>query len=332
MINAFQFSGLAFTMAKSVTGIHNSNPTRQKNLLNTISAIHARAMERANETPGTNTTVSLPVTLDAITAAYLQAYVEGKFVDRTGTTISKPVIENQIGNDTLVGFETVILSAIFDYATMTPVLYDASKQSSTTQSTTADRLASSTPAASGSDGTNSTSGATPKPTFAVLFPDLYQPLLQDIAFGGNKARDGITASENGLITFLSGIGSEQSKQLSNLIVKSLGGVNAGPVFVLGKISVGDNETISKAVSTFCSVFVGDVVATLNYDFFSQFRYSVDANGRFTISDADDQNNESRLYINRTQGQVVADALQYQSLLIDLFSKASNKSSGSGSGR
>ena len=56
---------------------------------------------------------------------YLAAYVAGKFVDRSGAFIAKPKIENnKIGNDSIVGFLTVILEATYDCLYSTPVFYE----------------------------------------------------------------------------------------------------------------------------------------------------------------------------------------------------------------
>ncbi len=58
---------------------------------------------------------------------------------------------------------------------------------------------------------------------------------------------GLTKQEVCLIDYAAGLSGEASEGLAAVIVRSLGGANAGPVFVLGKVSVGDNQTIAKLV-------------------------------------------------------------------------------------
>jgi hypothetical protein len=280
-LNAVDAAGMARKLARSISHIQ-SDEERRARMAQSLDGIRdAKATSTSNEE------VTIPVALDAIAIAYMQAYIEGNFVARNGTTISQPEISMKIGNDTITAFETVLLEAVFDYATMTPVI-DEGKDSAEKKT----------------------------PTFVVLFPALYEKISAD------SAKQGITETELSLIAFLSGIGAEQSKHLSALIMRAFGGADIS--FIIGaKFSFGDNETLSKVVSIFCEAFVRCVVDTLNYDFFEQFRYSVsetDGKKEFYISDADAKANRAALKIDEKASLAVAKLLQYQDVLIDLLKK------------
>lgn len=176
-------------------------------------------------------TLNISVSLDAIMAAYLSAYLNGNFVDRWGTTLSQPNM-TQLGNDTVATVAKVALEAVFDYAMMTPIMHDASQPN-----------------------TNKI------PTFAVIFPQLYEGI------SANPDAPGITAPENEAIKYLSGLGGEEAKDLSALIVKSLGGASVGV-----KVSTGDNSTFAQFISTFCEEFFRRNTEEFTYDLLEKFQY------------------------------------------------------------
>jgi len=175
--------------------------------------------------------LTINVSLDAVMAAYLSAYLNGNFVDRWGTTLSQPDM-SKLGNDTAVTAAKVALEAVFDYAMMTPIVHDSSQSS-----------------------TNKT------PTFAVIFPQLYEDI------SANPDAPGITAPENEAIKYLSGLSGDEAKHVSALIVKSLGGASVGV-----KVSTGDNSTFSQIISTFCEEFFRRNTEEFSYDLFEKFQY------------------------------------------------------------
>jgi hypothetical protein len=122
----------------------------------------------ASVAENTSTDLSINVSLDGLTAAYLKAYLDGNFVDRWGTPISGPDFD-KLGNDTTVASTKVLMEALFDFINMTPVIHDPSS-------------------------TNQT------PTFAVVFPVLYETIST------NSDARGVTSAENEAIKYLSGLG------------------------------------------------------------------------------------------------------------------------------
>ena len=296
-INRFNAADVAKQLAKSASSIHNDK-TRQSRLLETLSSIRdrAQAVRGGHATPS----ATVKVSLDAITIAYLEAYLQGKYRDRKGTLVSQPDISKKLGSDTVTAFESVLLDAIFDYATMTPVLYDPSKTGGpATQPGAATRNAD-------AGGGGNTKQQDALPTFVVLFPDLHQPLVTD-------PHDGITADEQSLMEFLSGIGGEQTKHLSNALIRLFGGASA-----VAKLSVGDNDTVSKVVSTFCQEFIERTSDALSYDFFARFHYTV-IDGEYSLKDPDDYDfNEKNLRISRSVSDAVLVAIKNQQLLTQLL--------------
>lgn len=302
-IRILSAKALAKNLTRAVTTLH-SDPTRQGDMLSSLQSIQKAA------TNSTSSTKTINVRLDSIAFAYMQAYLEGKFVDRSGTTISKPEIAEKIGNDTITSFEKVLLEAVYDYATMTPVVYQKRAQGGAESTVSANKApAPSSKGNTATEGSKTNSAA--KPTFAVLFPDFYEEVST------NTDNVGITAAELKFMTFLSGIGSEQSKHLSAVITRFIGGAS-----FVGKLSIGDNDTLSKVVSTFCDSFVGGVVDTVNYDFFERFQYAV-KDGEYT---ANESANSTNLHLPPATGTAIVKALQYEDLLSSLLSGSSSQSS------
>jgi len=237
------------------------------------------------------------VRLSAMLAAYLKEYLRGKFVDRAGNELPKPKLGKTIGNDTIVGFETVILEACFDYAYLTPALYeegDMEYEEAYVGPLNADLGVGVTPPAGGAttykvklDGADAVfvrlfkqtgkpkifNKEKKKPTFVKVRADLIAPLSTD-------SHKGVTALERETIDFISDLSSQGSQQLSGLIARLFGGIHVG-FGILGKVSVGDNDTIAKSVETFTEVSSRRYLEARAFDAFDKFVYSEvpDANGK-----------------------------------------------------
>jgi hypothetical protein len=194
--------------------------------------------------------LDINISLDAMLAAYLKAYLDGTFVDRWGNTLSQPDM-TRLGSDTAVPATKVVLEAIFDYAMMTPIIHDSAS-------------------------TNKT------PTFAVLFPQLYEEISD------KPDAPGITAPENEAINYLSGLSGDGAKHVSSLIVKTLGGASFG-----AKISTGDNSTLSEIISTFNDELFRRNTEEVTYDLLEKFQYFPTNNGAFGYM-PDIQNNTAQL--------------------------------------
>ena len=177
------------------------------------------------------TNLTIKVSLDAMLATYLKFYLNGAYIDRWGTAVSQPDIA-KIGNDTVSPLTKVVLEAVFDYSLMTPIIHD-----------------------SGQPGTTNT------PTFAVVFPQLYEPIST------NSDASGITEAKYSLIKDFSKSGGEINNLLSSLLIKAFGGVSVG-----GKVSFGDNSTLSAILSTLCAELSSRTTEEISYDFLEKFRY------------------------------------------------------------
>jgi hypothetical protein len=292
-VSLMNSKSLARAVARSVSIIHD-DPSRQSDMLQSLQSIYHAATNSSS-------TKTIDIRLDTIAFAYMQAYLEGNFVDRDGTKISQPDISSKLGNDTVTSFEKVLLEAVYDYATMTPIVHEpeSAKPSDLDNE-----------GKSGADATTASSSL--KPTFVVLFPDFYEEVSTD-----TDAR-GVTEAEMKLMTFFRGIGGEQSKHLSSIIIRFLGGAAVG-----AKLSVGDNDTLSKAVSTLCEQFVAGTTDTICYNFFEKFQYTVDSDGNY-ISDADA--NKRNLGLTKEVGDAIAKALQYEDLLSSLVKTSTSQPS------
>jgi hypothetical protein len=178
-----------------------------------------------------STNYEIHLSLEALAAAYFQAYLNGSFVDRWGTSISQPDI-TKLGNDDTVAFSKVLLEALFDYSDMTPIVYDP-----------------------GQSGTNKT------PTFAVIFPQLYEKTST------NPDARGVTSQEFEALSYLCGVSDEAAKHLSSLIIRSIGGADIGV-----KVSTGDNDTLAQMISTICEQSARRETEASFYGVFEQFEY------------------------------------------------------------
>jgi hypothetical protein len=187
------------------------------------------------------------VTFEAIFTSYFVAYYQGKFVDRYGGTLSKPTLGMTIGDDTITGAFTVLLNAMFDYATMGSVWKDpitftwtsgkpAQFQTANNQMPTLVAVIEST--------NNITDPNAQPPTV----PGTLESLAPD-------GKTGMTAQKQRIIAFASGLDSDISGALADLITRTFGGIHIGVVVLGGKFSIGDNDTLSKIVQTAADIFV-----------------------------------------------------------------------------
>jgi hypothetical protein len=166
--------------------------------------------------------------LDNILVDYYQDYFDGKYVTRDGVALAKPTanislngleLSGSVNTDTLTGLLTVFLEALHDFAQDVPVFVDA-------------------------DGYLNGSTNTPTCVTYDVVPKVTLP---------NPAYPNIDANTWKYTRYISMATSNASEALTTLILKSFGGVSAGPVVVLGKFSIGDNSTLTKAIETILDV-------------------------------------------------------------------------------
>jgi len=182
------------------------------------------------------------ITLPKLLSAYLSAYFSGNFVDRNGGVYSKPKIGTVITNEALNGLATVALEALIDYEVLQhkqcvyfPVYF-------TTRKTEAKFLTK--------DGKI--------PTLAKVVyrmkqggasddkPEYYEfaPLVVSVS-----ESDTAVTQRLAVVRYFGGLTGGGAQALTGLIVRDFGGINAGLPMVLGKLSIGDNETLSKLIDT-----------------------------------------------------------------------------------
>lgn len=270
------------------------------------------------------------ISLKTVLAAYLKDYLSGKFVDRAGNELAKPKISKTIGNDTITGFETVILEAIFDFVYLTPALYaegDMEYEETYVGPLNQDVGVIVTPSAGaaspykikleGSDRyfvqlykekgkPKVYNKEKKKPTFVKVFPKLIAQLSKN-------SHKGVTALERETIDFVCNLSSQGSQQLSGLITRLFGGIHLG-FGILGKISVGDNDTVAKAVETFAEVSSRRYLEAKGYDTFNRFVYTEKMKGTKIVDvflTEDDKNTNESHGIDRKKGDALILMLRVQ---------------------
>lgn len=180
------------------------------------------------------------VTWDGIAYTYFAAYYQGKFVDRTGGALSRPKLGFKITNETITAAITVGLESLYDYAVFgsnkikNPVVW-IEKDGKEIFQTAENRKPTLVTV------TQHLLGRTPDdPTLTI--PYVVEPLQTD------QQKPGITKRKLEIIRLLSGYASDAAAALSDLIIRTFGGIDIGFV-LLGKFSIGDNDTLAKIVQT-----------------------------------------------------------------------------------
>lgn len=183
------------------------------------------------------------LTWEGIAYTYFVAYFSDEFVDRTGGTVGRPKLGVKITNETLTGFITVGLESIYDYAMIgaesikNPVVWEVKDGKEVWQTAGGKKptLVTVTQMLKGGP----VDGSTEK------YPYVVEPLADD-------TQPGISKRKLELIRLLSGYAGDISGSLSDLIVREFGGIDIGFV-ILGRVSVGDNDTLAKLVQTIIDI-------------------------------------------------------------------------------
>jgi hypothetical protein len=178
--------------------------------------------------------------LDAALVGYLKAYYDGKFYDRMGTAVTKPQLPTSLTNfsipdSEIVAAETVLLEFLVDSIDATPVMGNNDGHP---------------------DGTTYYPGAsTNEPTALAVGLASYVVLPADGC--------GITQKNVWVLKDLANGASDQAAAVGGLIVNTPGGISFG-LGVLGKISIGDNQTLSDLVKTAASDLALRATLTTSY--------------------------------------------------------------------
>lgn len=163
--------------------------------------------------------------------AYLKAYYDGKFYDRMSTAISKPQLPSglsglsnfSVPDSEIVAAETVLLEFLIDCVDPTPVMGDKDGHPAGT--------------------TYYPGNSSNEPTVLATNFAAYVTLPADGC--------GINLKNVWVLKDLANAASDQATAVGGLIVNTPGGISFG-LGVLGKISIGDNQTLSDIVKSAAS--------------------------------------------------------------------------------
>jgi hypothetical protein len=151
---------------------------------------------------------------------YLIAYYKGKFVDRAGRSITKPEVKGSISNDSITGFEHVVLEAFYDTVfNGLPAFWktDAGKEV----------------------WLNSGKAEPTGVLLGVIKKEEVKP-------PETPPKAVITEDQVGVISYLADLGAEQSKAISGWVLREFSDVSLS--FVIGgDFAIGDNDTFGKVV-------------------------------------------------------------------------------------
>jgi hypothetical protein len=165
------------------------------------------------------------VTFKNAFVSYFSAYYNGEFVDRSGTTLTKPSISRTISDAEIASTLQVMWQLIFDYTLRTPVWKSGSLYY---------------PGATSNEPTAVTAN--------LVTP---QSLLADT----DSDHCGITALKAQAIQYLSNAAADRASSLGGMVSGSAGGLHFG-LGVMGKLSIGDNQALQAIVQMSLSQMAG----------------------------------------------------------------------------
>ncbi len=225
------------------------------------------AAARAGKSALTQTSTAVRLKFDDALIAYLKAYYSGKFYDRMGTAISKPQLPDKtnllsslsnfsVPDSEITAAETVMLEFLMDTLDPTPVLGDTKCPVPTTA------LDASCQPAQGD------------PTSTTYYPGNSSNQPTALAVGLAKYVElpaqgcGFTTKNVWVLQSLANGASDEAGTVSGLIANTAGGLGVS-LGVFGKISIGDNATLSDLVKTAASEL--GLRTTLLASYFSLYR-------------------------------------------------------------
>ena len=155
---------------------------------------------------------------------YFRAYYEGQFVSKLGESISKPKLSATIPDSEIATAETVLLEFLLDLVDRTPVLGDTDEEK---------------------DAKTFYPGGSSKPTALTTDP----PLAKYTKIKSSGC--GVTIDNYKYLVDLANGAGDRAATVGGLVANTAGGVSIG-LGILGKISIGDNQTLSTLAKTAAS--------------------------------------------------------------------------------
>ena len=179
---------------------------------------------------------------------YFEAYYKGNFVDRLGGAVDKPQISTTIPDSEIAAAETVMLEFLVDLIDPTPVM-GSDEYGSLSENTTF-----------------YPGNSKKRPT--ALTKENYIKLPT-----GSADACGITQQNAWVLCDLANAASSQAAAVGGLVENTAGGISIG-LGVLGKISIGDNQTLSVLVKTAASRIALRATLTSSYATLRYFKFNV----------------------------------------------------------
>ena len=218
------------------------------------------------------TTASAPqpkIKFDDALVAYLKAYYDGKFYDRMGTAVSKPQLPNSsnlvsslsnfsVPDSEIVAAETVLLEFLMDTIDPTPVMGNTACPIPTTSASASCNPPSTDPKTTTYYPGNSSN----QPTALTV------GLAKYIEIPASGC--GITTENAWVLKTLADGASDEAGTVGGLVANTAGGLGVS-LGAFGKISIGDNATLSDLAKTAASEFA--LRATLLASYFSLYHVS-----------------------------------------------------------
>jgi hypothetical protein len=205
----------------------------------------AAEVNRAGTLPADQPSTTTASITDTSIAAYFAAFYEGKFVDRLGQPVQKPQISINgipialtITDAQITAAETVLIEYIADLIDPTPVLGDAETEAQISPSTK----------------------FYPAGTTAV--PTAYTTKLGHYQFIPAQGC-GLTRQNAVILSDVSNSAADSAGAVSGLVAQSAGGITIG-LGILGKISIGDNQTLGTIIKTAASRFGARITLASSY--------------------------------------------------------------------
>jgi hypothetical protein len=166
-------------------------------------------------------------TPDNAFSTYFIAYYEGSFYDRFGQNVTKPTLSMTIPDSEIASALTALVEYIVDLVDPTPVLGDQDPDANTQD------LPTSTTYYPGGKGTK-------QPTALTSRLANYKNIKNN--------QCGVTTSNVDVLKDVANAAGDRAATISGLVSQSWGGISIG-LGVLGKLSIGDNQTLGTIVKT-----------------------------------------------------------------------------------
>ena len=188
------------------------------------------------------------ITWDGLAFQYFSAYYRGEFVDRTGGKLSKPDLGKKISNETITSVLAVGLESIHDFAVLTASKGQAERAIKAPVTFTGDSGKEQWPS-----GNKQTLVTVTQKLLKKKHGDPIAPWKYVVEAATDNKKEGISPAKRKLIQWISGLAGDGAGSLSDLVTRTFGGIHIG-FGVLGKVSVGDDDTLAKIVSTTVETF------------------------------------------------------------------------------